>query len=218
MGLLLEHSNGGGKTEPGSGCSFWGIKWLILVGLAVGAFFIKDGAFGTVWMYFGLIGGFLFILIQLVLIVDFFHGISDWFHDRAEKAESERGWQIGMLLLCLAVYAVALAALVLMFLYYAPDGCGGNKAILSINLIACVAASVISVLPPVQERLPNSGLLQSAFCTLYVMYITWSGFVNNPNAACNPSLAHIFDHHNASAATTPTPSPVPYPPLVLVSS
>ena len=52
---------------------FWGIKFIILLGGIIGAFFIPHGSFGPVWMYFGLIGGFLFILVQLVLIVDFAH-------------------------------------------------------------------------------------------------------------------------------------------------
>ena len=35
---------------------FWAIKYLILIGIAVGAFFIpEDKTFGSVWMYFGMI-------------------------------------------------------------------------------------------------------------------------------------------------------------------
>lgn len=53
---------------------FWGIKFLIVIGIGVGAFFIPNGSFSTSWMWIGLIGGILFILVQLVLIVDFAHG------------------------------------------------------------------------------------------------------------------------------------------------
>lgn len=42
-----------------------------MIGGVIGAFFIPEGDFGVTWMYFGMIGGFLFILIQLVQIVDF---------------------------------------------------------------------------------------------------------------------------------------------------
>ena len=52
---------------------FWGLKVLILMGGTVGSFFIPHGSFGPTWMYFGLAGAFLFILVQLVLIVDFGH-------------------------------------------------------------------------------------------------------------------------------------------------
>lgn len=54
---------------------FWGIKYVIVFAIAVGAFFIpNDGGFPTAWMWIGLLGGILFILVQLVLIVDFAHG------------------------------------------------------------------------------------------------------------------------------------------------
>ncbi|EDO29056.1 predicted protein, partial [Nematostella vectensis] len=60
---------------------FWGIKILLFLGAIVAAFFIPQGKFSEgkfykppfLWMYFGLIGSFLFILIQLVLLVDFAH-------------------------------------------------------------------------------------------------------------------------------------------------
>lgn len=52
---------------------FWGLKYMIVTGLAIAAFFIPAGAFGTAWMWVGLFGGVAFILVQLVLIVDFAH-------------------------------------------------------------------------------------------------------------------------------------------------
>lgn len=38
---------------------FWAWKFLILIGLTLGTFFIRRGAFDFIWMIFGLIGGFL---------------------------------------------------------------------------------------------------------------------------------------------------------------
>lgn len=52
---------------------FWGIKYLIVIGFTIAAFFIPAGSFGTVWMWVGMMGGVAFILMQLVLIVDFAH-------------------------------------------------------------------------------------------------------------------------------------------------
>lgn len=47
------------------------------------------------WMYFGLVGAFLFILIQLVLIVDFVHGLAERWVDYYEETDSKKvyaGW------------------------------------------------------------------------------------------------------------------------------
>ena len=71
---------------------FWAIKYLVLIGAIVGAFFIPEdeaGTFGTTWMYFGLIGGFCFILIQLVLVVDFAHRWAESWVDKYEETSSK---------------------------------------------------------------------------------------------------------------------------------
>lgn len=56
---------------------FWAIKYMIVIGITIGALFIPAGSFGTAWMWVGLIGGLVFILVQLVLLVDFAHNWSD---------------------------------------------------------------------------------------------------------------------------------------------
>ena len=63
------------SRDPRSGLQngFWGFKYLIIILGIVGAFFIPHGGFGHTWMYFGMLGGLAFILVQLVLIIDFAH-------------------------------------------------------------------------------------------------------------------------------------------------
>lgn len=58
---------------------FWAIKYLIVIGIGIGAFFIPAGSFNTAWMWVGMIGGVAFILMQLVLLINFAYGwAEDW--------------------------------------------------------------------------------------------------------------------------------------------
>lgn len=45
---------------------FWGLKFIVVIAIAIGAFFIKDGSFGNWMMWIGMIGGSAFILIQVL--------------------------------------------------------------------------------------------------------------------------------------------------------
>lgn len=49
---------------------FWTIKVLIFVGFLIGALFIPAGIFDTIWIWFGLVGGSVYIPMQLVPLVD----------------------------------------------------------------------------------------------------------------------------------------------------
>ncbi|CAG2236607.1 unnamed protein product [Mytilus edulis] len=51
---------------------FWLWKFLLLVGCCAGGFFVPS-EYSIYWMYFGMVGGFIFILLQLILLVDFSH-------------------------------------------------------------------------------------------------------------------------------------------------
>lgn len=52
---------------------FWGLKYMVVTGLTIAAFFIPAGSFNTIWMWVGLLGGVSFIIVQLVFLVDFAH-------------------------------------------------------------------------------------------------------------------------------------------------
>uniref|UniRef100_A0A1B0GP01 Uncharacterized protein n=2 Tax=Phlebotomus papatasi TaxID=29031 RepID=A0A1B0GP01_PHLPP len=159
---------------------FWGLKFLIVIGITIGAFFIPEGSFGYTWMWIGLIGGLAFILVQLVLIVDFAHTWAETWVSNYEENES-RGWYCALLTATGLQYILGITGIVMLYIYYTvSNDCALNKFFISINLILCVIVSVMSVLPAVQERLPKSGLLQSAMVTLYTVYLTWSAVANNP--------------------------------------
>ncbi|KAG8192993.1 hypothetical protein JTE90_028113 [Oedothorax gibbosus] len=178
------------SRDPRAGIQngFWAIKYMILIGGMVGAFFIPEQAvFGKVWMYFGMIGGFLFILIQLILIIDFAHSWNERWLDNCEESDS-KGWYCALITCTLFQYIASITATVLLFVYYTqgPSGCGLQKFFISFNLICCIILSVVSVLPKVQETLRRSGLLQSSIVMLYVMYLTWSALNNSEE--CRPSF------------------------------
>ncbi|KAM9839003.1 serine incorporator 2-like [Aulostomus maculatus] len=184
---------------------FWFLKFLVLVGITVGAFFIPDGIFNTVWYYFGAVGSFIFIVIQLILLVDFAHS---WNQSWLEKAENgnTKCWFAALLSFTIIHYALAFSAVVLLYVFYTqPGDCTEHKVFISLSLIFSVILSIVAVLPKVQEAQPSSGLLQASFISLYTMYVTWSAMTNNPNHQCNPSLLSLVQP--SSTTTPPWPAP-----------
>ncbi|CAO2589246.1 Serine incorporator 2, partial [Lemmus lemmus] len=167
---------------------FWFFKFLILVGITVGAFYIPDGSFPKIWFYFGVVGSFLFILIQLILFIDFAHCWNQRWLCKAEECDSP-AWYAGLFFFTFLFYLLSIAAVALMFVYYTQSGaCHEGKVFISLNLTFCVCVSIIAVLPKVQDAQPNSGLLQASVITLYTMFVTWSALSNVPDQKCNPHL------------------------------
>ncbi|CAB3988984.1 serine incorporator 5 [Paramuricea clavata] len=61
------------ECRAGINNGFWGIKFIALIILCGWSFWVESDKFANTLMYFGLIGGLLFIVIQLLLLVDFAH-------------------------------------------------------------------------------------------------------------------------------------------------
>merc|ERR1711963_165442 len=102
------------------------------------------------------------------------------------------------------MYGAAIAAFALLIAYYTGEYSGQCKLhefFASINLIICVALSVVSILPKVQEHMPQSGLLQSSMISLYIMYLTWSAVNSSKYIDCKPN----FHPSNQTDVSTPKP-------------
>ncbi|XP_071942620.1 serine incorporator 1-like isoform X2 [Antedon mediterranea] len=189
--MLNTKSSGDPRSKIQNG--FWFFKFLALIGLWVGAFYIPSGDFEQVWRYFGLVGAFIFILVQLVLIVDFAHTWNEKWVDKVEETDN-RGWYFGLLFFTIINYAICITGIVLFYVYYIGDAvhsCSENKFFISFNMALCIGISILAILPKVQEAQPRSGLLQSSVISLYVVYLTWSAMTSSPEKACNPGFPTV---------------------------
>merc|ERR1712088_112438 len=104
-------------------------------------------------MYFGLLGGFAFIVIQLILIVDFAHSWAEAWVGNYDESEG-KGWLALLMGTSAVTFGVAFAGIVLSYIYYTGDAVGDCKLhefFISFNMIICITFSVVSILPKVQE-------------------------------------------------------------------
>ena len=74
----------------------WLFKFLAFVGPMIGGFWLPWTQMAEPWMIIGMIGAFMFILIQLVLIVDFAHSWNEKFLEKAEEGDGNKAWYYGM--------------------------------------------------------------------------------------------------------------------------
>eukprot|EP00735_Rhodelphis_limneticus_P007057 TRINITY_DN19552_c0_g1::TRINITY_DN19552_c0_g1_i1::g.24586::m.24586 TRINITY_DN19552_c0_g1::TRINITY_DN19552_c0_g1_i1::g.24586 ORF type:complete len:460 (-),score=86.12,sp/Q9QZI8/SERC1_MOUSE/37.31/1e-84,Serinc/PF03348.10/2e-117 TRINITY_DN19552_c0_g1_i1:200-1579(-) len=171
----------------------WFTKLVVLVGLCVGAFFLPNRLF-IGWGVVGLVGGYLFVLIQLALLVDFAHTWAGSWVERWQVTGSPV-WFRSLCGAALLMYAMIIASTVWMYQNYRtdsyhPDDCIAspksasaitlNTTFISLNVVLSGIVSIVSVLPIVQEYNPQSGLLQSAVVSVYTSYLTWSAIQNEP--------------------------------------
>jgi hypothetical protein len=192
------------SKDPRSGIQngFWLFKILIIVGIAIGAFFIPNQGFAQALTVIGSICGFIFILIQLILIIDFAHSWNEKWVEKGE--EGSKAHYNGLIFFTATFYILSIVAIILLYVYYAPkSSCHLNIFFITLNLLLCIIISIVSVLPIVQAHHSASGLLQSSFVTLYVVFLTWSAMSSEkPNPICNPSWNGLMTGSNSTGAPT----------------
>uniref|UniRef100_A0A0N5BQR2 Serine incorporator 5 n=1 Tax=Strongyloides papillosus TaxID=174720 RepID=A0A0N5BQR2_STREA len=198
------------SKDPRAGIQngFWFFKYLLVCGIAVGYFMITSKSFSEPMMVIGMIGGCLFILIQLILIIDFAHGLAVYMINSYEDSDSSRTWAFLLYGFVILNYGICIVGAVFMYKNYGGEGCVLPKFAITFNIILSLCVSVISILPKVQEHFPHSGLLQSSFMSMYTIYLTWSSLTNNPNKSCNPSIQQLLGTSSEVPSSYATPIPV----------
>eukprot|EP00075_Anas_platyrhynchos_P013237 XP_027302490.1 serine incorporator 5 [Anas platyrhynchos] len=185
---------------------FWFIKLLLLAAMCSGAFFIPDqDTFlnGTCFSFcyaasfcttLGVVlnpKGLINVGMAVLLHVKPVYALQAEFNinlegaclclPRTAGANHKQMWNGLLALVTLVLYSVAVAALVLMALFYTrSEGCMYNKVLIGVNGGLCLFVSLVAISPCVQNRQPHSGLLQSGVISCYVMYLTFSALSSKP--------------------------------------
>ncbi|XP_025419034.1 probable serine incorporator isoform X2 [Sipha flava] len=175
---------------------FWGLKYIIVFAGIVGSFFIAPGSFSHIWMICGMIGGFIYLILQFVQVLDSAHSLAESWLDKWEQTEDKK-WYFALLFTTLVSYGLAITGVIIMYHSFTQDdGCGLNKFFITLTVVICIFISSISITSCVQRVHEKSGLLQSSIVSLYVVYLTWSALNSGPETKCNKSLAEIFSKSN----------------------
>lgn len=165
--------------------SFWGPKVLLWLVLVTVTFFIPNGFFMFWGNYVSLIGATLFILLGLVLLVDFAHSWSETCLENWEN-DSSNMWQWILIGSTGGMYAIVITLTGLLYGFFAGSGCKLNQFFITFNLILCIIITIISVHPTVQEYNHRSGLAQAGMVAAYCTYLVMSAVGNRDTETCNP--------------------------------
>ncbi|XP_072989889.1 uncharacterized protein [Typha latifolia] len=148
--------------------------WCVLVFLM---FFVPNGvvSFYETASKFG--SGF-FLLVQVVLLLDFVHGWNEsWI------SKDENFWYMALLIVSLVCYIGTFSFSGLLFHWFTPSGhdCGLNTFFIVLTLIFIFVFAVVALHPKV-----NGSLLPASIVSLYCTYLCYSGLSSEPrDYECN---------------------------------
>lgn len=165
---------------------WWGPKvllWLVLVGVT---FFIPNGFFIFWGNYIALIGATIFILLGLVLLVDFAHTWSETCLENFENSPSSNLWQYILIGSTLSMFLATIALIAVQYAFFAGSGCTLNRFFISFNLALVVLITITSISPRIQDANPRSGLVQASMVAAYCTYLITSAVGNHEDGNCNP--------------------------------
>ncbi|KAI8320014.1 putative membrane protein TMS1 [Martensiomyces pterosporus] len=172
--------------------SLWGIKFVGWVVLAVLSFLIPSGFFEFYSKYIAMFGAAIFLLIQLVLLVDFAYNLAEACIDRWEDTGRPL-WRNLLVSGTVVMYLAFAAMTVVDYVFFAAEGCGRNQFFITANMLLCIVVSVIAIHPLVQEANLKSGLAQAGMVTAYATYLVTSALAGSPpgdaekgEPVCNP--------------------------------
>ncbi|CAO2821905.1 unnamed protein product [Amaranthus hypochondriacus] len=165
----------------------WLVKFIIWLLLIVLMFFMPNVII-DIYGVLSKFGAGLFLLVQVVLLLDFTYVWND-----AWVEKDEQKWYIALLAVSVGCYIAAFAFSGILFIWFNPSGqdCGLNVFFIVMTMILAFAFAVIALHPTV-----NGSLLPASVISVYCAYVCYTALSSEPrDYVCNGL-------HNKSKAVT----------------
>ena len=165
------------SKQVNEGC--WCLKVLLIFVIWILFFFIPNSFFEGYSDFAKFIGA-LFLLFQIVMLVDLAYM---WGENWIEKYENDQKVYGLFLIIGTGICDTVVILLnVYMFIWYSPDSSCSLTIFLGVfNLIWIVILHILTL----SGIAKNGSLLTCSSFSLYITYILWSGMSSNPDASCN---------------------------------
>ncbi|QLG74572.1 hypothetical protein HG535_0G04550 [Zygotorulaspora mrakii] len=179
--------------------SWWSLKLFLYLGLVILSFALPNSFFVNFSKWVSVPAGAIFIIVGLILLVDFAHEWAETciFHVESDD-ESSPFWRKLLIIGTSAMYAASLAMIIAMYVIFCRQNCSMNQTAVTINCIFIVLVTGLSIHPRIQESNPKCGLAQSSMVAVYCTYLIMSAMTSEPDdKKCNP-LTRSSGTRNAS--------------------
>jgi len=161
----------------------WMAKIMAWCTLVVLMFFVPNGLVG-IYETLSKFGSGLFLLIQVVLLLDFTH---TW--NNAWVSKDQQFWYIALLVVSLVCYIATFSFSGLLFHWFNPSGhdCNLNTFFIVVTLSLAFVFAVVALHPKV-----NGSLLPASVISMYCTYLCYSGLSSEPrDYECNGLHGHV---------------------------
>ncbi|VAH49059.1 unnamed protein product [Triticum turgidum subsp. durum] len=160
----------------------WIAKFAIWVVLVVLMFFVPNIVI-SVYEILSKFGSGLFLLVQVVMLLDF---TNNWNDSWVEKDEQK--WEIALLVVTVICYLATFAFSGVLFMWFNPSDhdCGLNVFFIVLTMILAFAFAIIALHPQV-----NGSVMPASVISVYCAYLCYTSLSSEPyDYACNGLHMH----------------------------
>lgn len=170
--------------------NYWPMKTFVFAGIVIGLFYADPRVFdlnGYGW--YARIAGFLFLILQQVILLDFAYQWNETFLQYSEdnvvsqKISGMDKWKCFILFASLLLFITSIILISIMFWQFSGPECRNNEAIISLTLILPFISTMFQLFCTDQ-----GSILTSAIMTIYATWICYASITLNPLSECNPTL------------------------------